>query len=123
NLLAVVFDPAYRARFRPWEGLARRLLADFKHSTRSLTYLPQYRELWRTLRALPDFRRIADSADAGAAIAPSFVFQMRHSRLGPLTLRTTVTVFSGVSDYSIVTYVPGDQPTLAVFAENGWQAR
>jgi transcriptional regulator with XRE-family HTH domain len=123
NLLAVVFDPAYRARFRPWEGLARRLLADFKHSTRNLTYLPQYRELWRTLRALPDFRRIADSADAGAAIAPSFVFQMRHSRLGPLTLRTTVTVFSGVSDYSIVTYVPGDQPTLEIFAANGWQAR
>ena len=122
NLLAVVFDPAYRARFRPWEGLARRLLADFKHSTRSLTYLPQYRELWRSLRALPDFRRIADSSDAGGAVAPSFVFQMRHSRLGPLMLRTTITVFSGVSDYSIVTYVPGDQPTLQVFAENGWQA-
>jgi hypothetical protein len=121
NLLAVVFDPDYRARFRPWEALARRLLADFKYNTRSLTYLPEYRELWRSLRALPDFRRIADSSDAGPSIAPSFVFQMRHSQLGPLMLRTTVTVFSGASDYSIVTYVPGDQQTLAIFTSNGWQ--
>lgn len=121
NLLAVVFDPAYRAHFRPWEGLARRLVTDFKHFTRSLTYLPEYRELWRSLRALPDFRRIADSSDASMTTAPSFVFQIRHSRLGPLTLRTTATVFSGASDYSIVTYLPGDQQTLAVFAANGWQ--
>lgn len=122
NLLAVVFDPAYRSRFRPWETLARRLLTDFKYQTRSLTYLPEYRELWRTLRLLPDFRRIADSSDPATGIAPSFVFQMRHSRLGPLTLRTTVTVFSGTSDYSIVTYVPGDQQTLAIFASQGWQS-
>src|SRR5689334_1631209 len=39
NLLAVVFDPEYRQRFRPWEALVRRLLADFKHNTGSLTYL------------------------------------------------------------------------------------
>lgn len=123
NLLAVVFDPAYRSRFRPWEGLARRLLADFKYNTRSLTYLPEYRELWKSLRDLPDFRRIADSSDPGAGIAPSFVFHMRHSQLGTLTLRTTVTIFSGASDYSIVTYVPGDQQTLAIFTENGWQTR
>ncbi len=123
NLLAVVFDTAYRARFRPWETLARRLLADFKHNTRSVTYLPEYRDLWRSLRTLPDFRRIADSSDASATgPAPSFIFQMRHSRLGPLSLRTTVTVFSGASDYSIVTYVPGDQQTLAMFATQGWQA-
>ena len=121
NLLAVVFDPAYRMRFRPWEGLARRLLADFKHNTRSLTYLPEYRTLWRSLRALPDFSRIADSSDAGAVASPSFVFHMRHSQLGALTLRTTITVFSGASDYSMVTYVPGDQPTLTIFAEIGWQ--
>jgi transcriptional regulator with XRE-family HTH domain len=122
QLLAVVFDPRYRARFRPWEELARRLLADFKHNTRSLTYLPEYRTLWRSLRTLPDFRRIADSSDPGWGTA-SFVFQMRHSQLGPLTLRTTATVFSGTSDYSIVTYVPGDQQTLATFAAHGWQAQ
>lgn len=123
HLLSVVFDPAYRMRFRPWEALARRLLADFKFNTRNLTYLPEYRELWRSLRAMPDFRRIADSSDPGLGIAPSFVFQMRHSRLGTLTLRTTATIFSGASDYSIVTYVPGDQQTLATFAENGWQTQ
>lgn len=121
NLLSVVFDPQYRTRFRPWEALARRLLADFKHATRSYTYLPEYRALWRSLRALPDFRRISDSAEAGMVVAPSFVFQMRHSRLGPLTLRTSATVFSGDSSYSMVTYIPGDQQTLAIFAENGWQ--
>ena len=121
NLLGVVFDPTYRARFRPWEDLARRLLADFKYNTRSLTYLPEYRALWRTLRALPDFRRIADSSDPGQGSAPSFVFQMRHSQFGALTLRTAVTVFSGASEYSIVTYVPGDQQTLNSFAINGWQ--
>jgi transcriptional regulator with XRE-family HTH domain len=121
NLLMVVFDPAYRARFRPWETLARRMLADFKHNTRSLTYLPEYRSLWRQLRAQPDFQRIASTSDAGFAVAPSFVFHMRHSRLGPLALRTTITVFSGSSDHSIVTYVPGDQPTLEIFARNGWQ--
>lgn len=122
NLLAVVFDATYRARFRPWEELARRLVSDFKFNTRSLTYLPEYRALWRALRALPDFRRIADSSDPGSGPAPSFAFQMRHPRLGPLTLRTAVTVFSGASDYSIVTYVPGDQQTLDVFAAHGWQA-
>lgn len=123
NLLAVVFDPAYRARFRPWEALARRLLADFKYNTRSLTYLPEYRDLWRSLRALPDFRRIADSSDPGVSAAPSFAFQMRHSHLGSLTLRTTVTVFNGASDYSIVTYLPGDQQSLAIFTAHGWQVQ
>ncbi|MGZ3715882.1 MAG: MmyB family transcriptional regulator [Ktedonobacterales bacterium] len=123
HLLSIVFDPAYRTRFRPWEALARRLLADFKFNTRNLTYLPEYRELWRSLRTMPDFRRIADSSDPGLDIAPSFVFHMRHSQLGTLTLRTAVTIFNGASDYSIVTYVPGDQQTLAIFAENGWQTR
>jgi hypothetical protein len=122
-LLAVVFDPAYRAHFRPWESLARRLLADFKYNSRSLTYLPEYRELWRRLRTRPDFRRIADSADAGVEPAASFAFQIRHTEFGTLTLRTTVTVFSGASDYSIVTYVPGDQLTLAMYAVNGWQTQ
>jgi transcriptional regulator with XRE-family HTH domain len=122
NLLIMVFDPVYRARFRPWEALARRLLAEFKYATRSLTYLPEYRTLWRSLRLMPDFTRIADTSDPGSGAAPGLIFQMRHSRLGPLTLRTTVTVFSGASDYSIVTYVPGDQQTLNTFAANGWQA-
>ena len=121
QLLAIVFDPAYRGRFRPWEALARRMLADFKHNTRSITFLPEYRTLWRSLRALPDFTRIANSSDAPSVTAPSFVFHMRHSRLGALALRTTITIFSGSSDYSIVTYVPGDQQTLAIFAANGWQ--
>lgn len=121
NLLAIVFDPAYRSRFRPWEPLARRLLADFKYNTRGLAYLPEFRDLWRSLRTVPDFRRIADSSDPGSVVAPSFVFQMRHSHLGPITLRTTVTVFSGASEYSIVTYVPGDQHSLDIFSENGWQ--
>lgn len=121
NLMMVVFDPAYRSRFRPWETLARRMLADFKYNTRSLTYLPEYRALWRSLRAMPDFQRIASTSDAGVAVAPSFVFHMRHSRLGALALRTTITVFSGSSDYSIVTYAPGDQQTLSIFARNGWQ--
>jgi transcriptional regulator with XRE-family HTH domain len=121
HLLMVVFDPAYRARFRPWETLARRMLAEFKHNTRSQTFLPEYRALWRSLRTMPDFQRIATISDAGVAMPPSFVFHMRHSRLGLLALRTTTTVFSGSSDYSIVTYVPGDQQTLAIFAANGWQ--
>lgn len=122
QLLAIMFDPTYRTRFRPWEEMARRLLAEFKHNTRSLTYLPEYRALWRSLRTLPDFRRIADSSDPSWVTA-SFVFQLQHSQLGTLTLRTAATVFSGASDYSIVTYVPGDQQTLATFAAHGWQAQ
>jgi transcriptional regulator with XRE-family HTH domain len=122
HLLAVVFDPIYRSHFRPWEDLARRLLADFKYNTRSLTYLPEYREVWRALRTRPDFRRIADSVYTGGEPAASFVFQIRHTRLGILTLRTAVTVFPGVSDYSIVTYVPGDQQTLAIYEANSWHA-
>jgi transcriptional regulator with XRE-family HTH domain len=122
HLLAFVFDPAYRSRFRPWETLARRLLTDFKYYSRTVTYLPEYRDLWRSLRTLPDFRRIADSSDPASGVAATFVFHMRHSLLGTLTLRTTVTVFSGASDHSIVTYVPGDQQTLDLFAANGWQS-
>ncbi len=122
HLLAFVFDPAYRSRFRPWETLARRLLTDFKYYSRTVTYLPEYRDLWRSLRTLPDFRRIADSSDPASGVAATFVFHMRHSLLGTLTLRTTVTVFSGASDHSIVTYVPGDQQTLDIFAANGWQS-
>src|SRR5258708_12079965 len=107
NLLAVVFDTAYRARFRPWETLARRLLADFKHNTRSVTYLPEYRDLCRSLRPLPHFPPLAaPSPPTPPPPAPSFIFQMRHSRLRPLSPRTTVTLFTGASAYSLVTHLP-----------------
>jgi transcriptional regulator with XRE-family HTH domain len=121
HLLAVLFDKAYRSRFRPWEALARRLVSDFKFNTRSLTYLPEYRTLWRRLRSQPDFSRIADSQDPGVGTPPGYVFTMRHSHLGDLMLRTTVSVFSGTSDYSIVNYVPADQTTLRTFEQHGWQ--
>lgn len=122
HLLEVVFDPAYRTHFRPWEDLARRLIADFKHNTRSYTYLPEYRDLWRALMAMPDFRRLAAASDPSAERTASFVFHIRHTQLGMLTLRTAVTVFSGASDYSIVTYVPGDQQTLATYTAHSWLA-
>jgi len=120
NLLALIFDPAYRARFRPWESLARRLLSDFKFNAGALTYLPEYRLLWQQLRKLPDFTRIANSSEPGGVPAPSFVFEMKHSHLGWLTLRTSLTVFSGAPDYPIVSYIPGDQAALAAFQASGW---
>ncbi len=120
HLLAIIFDPMYRGRFRPWESLARRLLSDFKYNARAYTYLPEYRELWRNLRRLPDFTRLARATEPGGVPAPSFVFEMRHSRLGWLTLRTSLTVFSGAPEYPIVSYIPGDQATLAAFQASGW---
>jgi transcriptional regulator with XRE-family HTH domain len=120
HLLAIIFDPVYRARFRPWESLARRLLSDFKFNVRAYTYLPEYRSLWRGLRRLPDFTRIARSSEPGGVPAPSFVFEMRHSRLGWLTLRTSLTAFSGAPEYPIVSYIPGDQAALEAFQASGW---
>ncbi len=120
NLLSIIFDPAYRTRFRPWESLARRLLSDFKFNVRAFTYLPEYRALWQQLRKLPDFTRIANSSEPGGIPAPSFVFEMKHSRLGWLTLRTSLTVFSGAPEYPIVSYIPGDQAALAAFQSSGW---
>ena len=120
HLLAIIFDPVYRSRFRPWEGLARRLLSDFKFNVSAFTYLPEYRSLWRDLRRLPDFTRIAKSSEPSGVPAPSFVFEMRHSRLGWLTLRTSLTVFSGAPEYPIVSYIPGDQAALAAFKASGW---
>jgi transcriptional regulator with XRE-family HTH domain len=121
HLLIFLFDPTIRTRFRAWEPVARRLVSDFKYNTQRVTYLPRYRELWRELRQLPDFRRIANSSEPTSAPAPSFAFQLRHSRLGWLTLRTAVTTFSGTPDYAIVSYVPGDQPTLRLYQQHGWQ--
>ncbi len=120
HLLAVIFDPAYRRRFRPWENLARRLVSDFKYQVRAATYLPEYRALWRSLQSLPDFKRIAASSEPGGIPAPSFVFELRHSRLGWLTLRTSLTIFSGAPEYPIVSYIPGDQAALAAFESSGW---
>ena len=121
HLLSIIFDPAYRSRFRPWEPLARRLVADFKWNTAALTHLPEYRALWRELRALPDFRRIADVTPAAGVPGPSFVMGLHHSALGPLALRTATTLFSGVRDIHIVSYVPGDATTLEAYRRMGWQ--
>jgi hypothetical protein len=52
--------------------------------------------------------------------APSFVFELRHSRLGWLTLRTSLTIFSGAPEYPIVSYIPGDQAALTAFQASGW---
>ena len=73
------------------------------------------------LRALPDFRRIADVTPAAGVPGPSFVMGLQHSELGPLALRTATTLFSGVRDIHIVSYVPGDAPTLEAYRRMGWQ--
>lgn len=121
HLLKLIYDPIYRKRFQPWEELARRLTADFKFSTRGVTYMPEYRELTRALKRLPDYRRLSDSSETTTAPAASFVFNMRHSQFGTLNLRTAISIFSGTLDYSIVFYLPGNQQTLGTFQHNGWQ--
>jgi transcriptional regulator with XRE-family HTH domain len=123
HLLAIVFDPARRRRFVPWEPLARRLVADFKWSTAAFTHLPEYKALWRGLRALPDFRRIADVTPAAGIPGPTFLMTIQHGALGPLALRTASTLFSGVRDQHIISYVPGDAHTLEVYRRMGWQVR
>ncbi len=121
HLLKLVFDSGMRQRFHGWENLARRLVSDFQYNTRTLTHLPEYKSLWKSLREYPEFRRIASSVYAGGRPAPSFVFQIQHSDLGRVTLRTATTVFSGISSYSMVSYVPGDLQTLAIYRVHGWQ--
>ncbi|HLZ58545.1 MAG TPA: helix-turn-helix domain-containing protein [Ktedonosporobacter sp.] len=120
HLLSLVFDPQMRRRFHGWENLARRLVTDFLYNTRTLTHLPEYKALWRHLREFPEFRRLAAAAYPRGKPAPSFVFQVQHSELGRVTLRTATTVFTGLSSYSMVSYVPGDQQTLAIYRRQGW---
>ncbi len=121
HLLELVFGAHRRRHFYGWESLARRLVSDFQYNTRTLTHLAEYKELWKRLRELPEFRRIAAASYPEGRPAPSFVFHVQHSQLGHLALRTATTVFTGVSSYSMVSYVPGDQHTLDVYREYRWQ--
>ncbi|MBV9231787.1 MAG: helix-turn-helix domain-containing protein [Chloroflexi bacterium] len=120
HLLCMVFDPYMRRRLHGWENLARRLVSDFLYNTRTFTHLPEYKALWKNLREFSEFRRIATTAYPRGKPAPSFTFQVQHSVLGRLTLRTATTVFTGIANYSMVSYVPGDQQTLAIFRKQGW---
>ncbi len=121
HLLSILFDPRNRARFRPWEPLARRLVADFKWHTSTLTHVPEYKALWRELRALPDFRRISDVTPVAGAPSPIFVMGVQHPTLGALALRTATTLFGNLRDHYIITYVPGDSRTLDAFNRMGWR--
>ncbi|GHO88753.1 MmyB family transcriptional regulator [Dictyobacter formicarum] len=121
HLLGLVFDPDMRKRFHGWENLARRLVGDFLYNTRTLTHLAEYKALIKALREYPEYRRIASSVYGRSKPAPSFVFQIQHSELGRLTLRTATTVFTNLSTYSMVSYVPGDQQTLDIYRTHGWQ--
>ncbi len=123
HLLEVVFDARRRHHFHGWENLARRLVSDFQYGTRTITHLPEYKQLWRRLRELPEFRRIASATYPEGKPAPSFVFQVQHSELGRLTLRTATTVFTGINSYSMVSYVPGDQQTLEIYRKYAWQPK
>ncbi len=121
HLLGLVFDPRRRRHFHGWENLARRLMSDFQYNTRTITHLPEYKALWKNLRELPEFRRIASATYPRGKPAPSFTFQIQHGELGRLTLRTATTVFTGIANYSMVSYVPGDQQTLTMYRQRGWQ--
>lgn len=121
HLLELVFGAHRRRQFHGWESLARRLVSDFQYNTHTLTHLPEYRELLKRLRELPEFRRIAAATYAESKPAPSFVFYVQHSELGRLSLRTATTVFTGISTYSMVSYVPGDQHTLDIYRQRHWQ--
>jgi len=121
HLLKLVFNPDSSQRFHGWENLARRLVSDFQYNSRTLTHLPEYKALWKSLCEYPEFRRISSSVYPVSRPAPSFVFQIQHSELGRVTLRTATTVFSGISNYSMVSYVPGDQQTLSIYRKHGWQ--
>lgn len=121
HLLELVFDPRLRRRFHGWENLARRLTSDFQYNTHTMTHLPEYKNIVKHLRQFPEYRRIASVVYPSGKPAPSFVFQVQHSMLGRLTLRTATTVFTGINNYSMVSYVPGDQHTLSIYRKQGWQ--
>ena len=121
HLLELVFDIRLRRHFHGWENLVRRLVSDFQYNTRTITHLPEYKALWKRLRTLPEFRRIAAATYPEGKPAPSFVFQIQHSQLGRVTLRTATTVFTGINNYSMVSYVPGDQQTLEIYRKYNWQ--
>ncbi len=121
HLLELVFEPRLRRHFHSWENLARRLVSDFQYNTRTLTHLPEYKELWKHLRTMPEFRRIAAATYPEGKPDPSFVFHVQHSALGMLALRTATTVFTGINTYSMVSYVPGDQHTLEIYRKYRWQ--
>src|SRR6266571_2001738 len=123
HLLELVFDARRRGHYRGWENLARRLVSDFQYNTRTMTHLPEYQKLWKRLREWPEFRRIASVTYPEGKPDPSFVFQIQHSQLGRVTLRTATTVFTGISTYSMVSYVPGDKQTLEIYRKNNWQHR
>ena len=123
HLLELVFDARRRHHYYGWENLARRLVSDFQYNTRTITHLPEYKQVWKRLRELPEFRRIASAAYPEGKPVPSFVFQVQHSELGRLTLRTATTVFTGINSYSMVSYVPGDQQTLEMYRKHDWQPR
>jgi transcriptional regulator with XRE-family HTH domain len=121
HLLELVFGAGRRPLFHGWENLARRLVSDFQYNTRTITHLPEYKALWKRLRALPEFRRIAAATYPEGRPDPSFVFQIQHSELGRVTLRTATTVFTGINSYSMVSYVPGDLQTLGIYRKYNWQ--
>ena len=121
HLLELVFGVGRRHLFHGWENLARRLVSDFQYNTRTITHLPEYKALWKRLRALPEFRRIASATYPEGRPDPSFVFQIQHTELGRVTLRTATTVFTGINNYSMVSYVPGDQQTLGIYRKYNWQ--
>lgn len=121
HLLELLFNQPLRRRLHGWENLARRLVSDFQYNTRTVTHLPEYKALWKRLRSLPEFRRIASATYPELPPAPSFIFQVQHSELGRLTLRTATTTFTGIAGYSMVSYVPGDQVTLDVYRKRKWQ--
>src|SRR6266446_4511826 len=121
HLLELVFDVRLRRHFHGWESLAKRLVSDFQYNTRTLTHLPEYKELWKHLREMPEFRRIAAATYPDGKPEPSFVFHVQHSELGRLALRTATTVFTGINTYSMVSYVPGDQHTLEIYRKYKWQ--